>query len=76
MAKFRERELENIKNTIVGNTCQKFTIPLILFTYTSHSLYLYLSFSLPIPLNPFTYTSHSLYLYHCMLLYLTHLPTL
>ena len=34
MAKFRERELENIKNTIVGNTCQKFTIPLILFTYT------------------------------------------
>ena len=56
MAKFRERELENIKNTIVGNTCQKFTIPLILFTYTSHSLYLYLSILLPIPLILFTYT--------------------
>ena len=47
MVKFRERELENIKNTIVGNTCQK-------FTYTSHSLYLYLSFSLPKPLILFT----------------------
>ena len=58
MVKFRERELENIKNTIVGNTCQKFTIPLILFTYTSHSLYLYLSFSLPIPL--YVIVSHTL----------------